>query len=74
MTAGGELYMNKVHLVTCVDRETADIFENVCADSGVSVSAMLSALIDNFLESSGSGAQNVIRRAKQIRRGRPKAE
>lgn len=67
--------MQKVHIVACVDPEIAAIFENVCADSGVSVSAMLAALMDDFLDRSGADAQKIIRRAKQMRRlGRPKSE
>lgn len=67
--------MQKIHISTCVDLETAEIFGNVCADSGVSVSAVLAALTEDFLERSGSEAQNIIRRAKRMRRrGRPKAE
>lgn len=67
--------MQKIHMATCVDHETAAIFENVCADSGVSVSAVLAALMESFLDSSGADAQKIIRRAKQMRwRGRPHTE
>ena len=67
--------MQKTHMVTCVDPEIAAIFENVCADSGVSVSAVLAALMESFLDSSGAEAQKIIRRAKQMRRrGRPQSE
>lgn len=64
--------MQKTHMVACVDPEIAAIFENICADSDVSVSAMLAALMDDFLDRSGADAQKVIRQAKKTRQGRPK--
>lgn len=67
--------MRKIHMATCVDPEITDIFENVCADSGVTVSSVLAALMEEFLDRNGADAQKIIRRAKQMRRGgRPKAE
>lgn len=64
--------MQKTHMVACVDPEIAAIFENVCADSGVSVSSLLAALMEDFLDRSGADAQKVIRQAKKTRQGRPK--
>lgn len=64
--------MQKTHMVTCVDPEIAAIFENVCTDSGVSVSALLAALMEDFLDRSGADAQKIIRQAKKTRQGRPK--
>lgn len=64
--------MQKTHMVTFVDPEIAAIFENVCADSGVSVSSLLAALMEDFLDRSGADAQKVIRQAKKTRQGRPK--
>ncbi len=64
--------MQKTHMVTCVDPEIAAIFENVCTDSGVSVSAVLAALMEDFLDRSGADAQKIIRQAKKTRQGRPK--
>ena len=66
--------MQKTHMVTCVDPEIAAIFENVCADSGVSVSAMLAALMDDFLDRSGADAQKIVQKAKKTRQGRPRME
>lgn len=64
--------MQKTHMVACVDPETAMIFENICTDSGVSVSSVLSALIESFLDSGGADAQKVIQKAKKTRQGRPR--
>lgn len=64
--------MQKTHMVACVDPEIAAIFENVCADSGVSVSAMLAALMDDFLDRSGADAQKIVQKAKKTRQGRPR--
>lgn len=64
--------MQKTHMVTCVDPEIAAIFENGCTDSGVSVSALLAALMEDFLDRSGADAQKIIRQAKKTRQGRPK--
>lgn len=64
--------MQKTHMVACVDPEIAAIFENVCADSDVSVSAMLAALMDDFLDRSGADAQKIVQKAKKTRQGRPK--
>lgn len=64
--------MQKTHMVTCVDPETAAIFENVCADSGVSVSAVLAAPMERFLDSSGAEAQKIVQKAKKTRQGRPR--
>lgn len=64
--------MQKTHMVTCVDPEIAAIFENVCTDSEVSVSALLAALMEDFLDRSGADAQKIIRQAKKTRQGRPK--
>ena len=66
--------MQKVHIVACVDPEIAAIFENVCTDSGVSVSAMLAALMDDFLDRSSADAQKIVQKAKKTRQGRPRME
>ena len=66
--------MQKTHMVACVDPEIAAIFENVCADNGVSVSAMLAALMDDFLDRSGAEAQKIVQKAKKTRQGRPRME
>ncbi len=66
--------MQKTHMVACVDPETAAVFENICADNGVSVSSVLSALMESFLDSGGADAQKIIQKAKKTRQGRPRAE
>ncbi len=53
-----------------ISQELASVFEAICIDEGVTKSALITVLIDEFLER--KDIKETIKKARQIRAGRPR--
>ncbi len=61
--------MSKATFVhACITTETNEILDNLCIDEGVTKSALIATLIDEFLDR--SDVTDIIKRARRIRAGR----
>lgn len=61
--------MSKTTFVhACITTETNEILDNLCIDEGVTKSALIATLIDEFLDR--SDITDIIKRARRIRAGR----
>ncbi len=64
--------MNGV-LHTKIDSDDAEILKSLCDNNNVSVSALLNALIDEFLECKDLIViDRIIQKARRIKQGRPR--
>lgn len=61
---------NRTAVHAHISQELASVFEDICIDEGVTKSALITVLIDEFLER--TDIKDTIKKARRIRAGRPR--